>query len=36
VIITVRKYVHFDFSEKLPECSVWVPANFLAAKYDVL
>jgi hypothetical protein len=36
VIVTVRKYVHFDFGEKLQECSVWVPAEYLAAKYHVL
>ena len=37
VIVTVRKYVHFDFGEKTPECSVVrVPADYLAAKYHNL
>ena len=36
MIVTVRKYFHFAFTEKLPECSVWVPAEYLAAKYHVL
>jgi hypothetical protein len=36
MIVSVRKYVHFDFSEKILKCSVWAPAGFFAAMYHIL
>ena len=36
MIVSVRKYVHFDFSVKILKCFVWVPADLLAAKYHIL